>query len=406
MLKFEQIFTMNRKTIFLLSLLAAIQFTGVIDAMIVMPLGPELRDLWHISTAEFGRVVSSFSLAAFLSAIVSVAFIDRFDRKKVLLIIYAGFTIGTLFCGLANSYHEMLIARFFTGLFGGITGSVIMSIIGDSVPNEKRGFAMGILMMGFALASVVGVPAGLYLAGHYEWHTPFYLLVVLCTIIWLLCFYAVPSFTEHTKTVQKRNSIEIIRVIFSDGNMRWALTLSLFVVMSHFMIIPYLSDFFVKNLKFDFKTTVPFIYITGGLLSAFTSPLIGKLSDKYGRYKVLLTLTALAIIPAYGIPHLETHNKTFVLMLSSTLFIFSGSRMIVSAAMITSATKPQMRGSFLVINSAFQQLAIGGGAALGGAIVSNGSAGELIDYPIVGYIAIVFGLLALYTATKVKVVVH
>jgi MFS transporter, DHA1 family, inner membrane transport protein len=394
---------MNAKTIFLLALLASIQFTGVVDAMIVMPLGPKLRDLWDISTPEFGRVVSIFSLAAFFSAIISVAYIDRFDRKKVLMLIYAGFTIGTLFCGLATTYYQMLAARFFTGLFGGIVGSIILSILGDSVPNEKRGFAMGILMMGFALASVAGVPAGLYLAATFSWQMPFYALSVLCLVIWLACFFAVPNFTAHIGKVQKQNSFQIIRKIFSDSNMRWALMLSFFVIVSHFMIIPYLTDFFVKNLKFDFKSTVPFVYVVGGAMSAVFSPFVGKMADKFGRYKVLVALTILAIFPLFGIPHLTTSSKYILFMFSSSLFIFSGSRMIAASAMVTSAVQPQMRGSFLVINSSIQQFAIGGGAALGGSIIYNGAAGEIVNYPYVGYLAIAFGIIALFIAPKVKV---
>jgi predicted MFS family arabinose efflux permease len=394
---------MNSKTIMLLALLAAIQFTGVVDAMIVMPLGPKLRDLWHISTSEFGRVVSSFSLAAFVSAIVSVAYIDRFDRKKVLVVIYAGFTIGTFLCGMANSYATMLAARFFTGIFGGIVGSIILSIIGDSVPNEKRGFAMGILMMGFAVASIAGVPAGLYLAGYFSWHTPFYVLGSLCALIFVAIIFIVPAFNKHLALVQKQTSIQILKELFSESNLRWALLLSFLVIMSHFMIIPYLTDFFVKNLKFDFKTTVPYIYVVGGALSAFTSPLIGKLADKHGKYKVLAILTILALIPQLGIPNLDTSNKLIVFALCSTLFIFSGSRMIAASAMVTSAIEPQRRGAFLVINSSIQQLAIGGGAALGGAIIYNGGNDEIMNYPYVGVIGAILGLIAIWVAPKVKI---
>ncbi len=394
---------MNSKTIFLIALLAAIQFTGVVDAMIVMPLGPELRDLWHISTPQFGHVVSIFSLAAFFSAIISVAYIDRFDRKKVLLFIYAGFTVGTLLCGVANSYYQMLAARFFTGLFGGIVGSIILSIIGDAVPNEKRGFAMGILMMGFALASVAGVPAGLFLAAHFYWQMPFYALAGLCFLIWVACFFAVPNFNTHIAKVEKQNSFQIIFKIFSDINLRRALMLSFLVIISHFMIIPYLSDFFVKNLKFDFKTTVPFIYVVGGVLSAFFSPFVGKMADKFGRLKVLIVLTVLAIFPLIGIPNLTTTSKWILFIFSGSLFIFSGSRMIATAAMVTSSVQAQSRGSFLVINSSIQQFAIGGGAALGGSIIYNGPAGEIVNYPYVGYIAVALGLLALFVAPKVKV---
>lgn len=395
---------MTRKEIALLLILALVQFTNIVDFMIIMPLAPVLKNLWSIDSTQFSRLVSAFSIGSFISAMACIAFVDRFDRKKVLLIVFAGFTVGTFLCGLSQTYYQLLGARFLTGLFGGIGGSVILSMVGDYIPPEKRGQAMGILMTGFSLASVLGVPGGLWLAGHYQWHTPFILLACLCTLIFLLSFFLIPSFTKHLQNgVIKQNAYTIIKNVFSDVNKRWALLLSSLLLMSHFSIIPFLSDFFINNLKLDYKTDIPLIYICGGLLTVFVSPFVGKLSDKFGRLKVFTILTFLAIIPLTIVPNLSTSNFWYILPVICTVFIFSGSRMIVSSAQVTGTASPQERGSFMIVNSSITQLAMAIISSIGGAIVTNDEAKRVLNYPILGYIGVAFALLALLVFKKVKV---
>ena len=393
---------MKRKEIALLLILALVQFTNIVDFMIIMPLGPVLRDLWKISSSEFSRLVSFFSIGAFISAMACIAFVDRFDRKKVLLIVYAGFTTGTFLCGLSESYYQLLGARFLTGLFGGIGGSVILSMVGDYIPQERRGQAMGILMTGFALASVVGVPGGLWLAGHYQWHTPFIILASLCTVVFALSFFIVPTFTNHLKNgVIKHTAFVILKNVFSDVNKRWALLLSSLLLMSHFCIIPFLSDFFMNNLKLNYKTDIPLVYICGGLFTVFVSPFVGKLSDKYGRLKIFTVLTFLAMIPLISIPNISTANIWIILPITCTLFIFSGTRMIVVSAQVTSTASPQERGSFMIVNSSISQLATAIISIIGGAIITNDEVKRVINYPILGFIGVVFALLALLVFRKV-----
>jgi MFS transporter, DHA1 family, inner membrane transport protein len=394
---------MKRKELVLLFILALVQFTNVVDFMIVMPLGPVLKKLWGIDSTQFSRIVSVFSIGAFISAMACLAFVDRFDRKKVLLIVYAGFTIGTFLCGLSQNYHQLLAARFLTGLFGGIGGSVILSMVGDYIPNERRGQAMGILMTGFALASVLGVPGGLWLAGHYEWHTPFIVLASLCTLIFVLAIFMVPSFTDHLKNgIVKKKAYQILISVFSNANMRLALLLSSLLMMSHFSIIPFLTDYATYNLGVNYKTDVPLVYIVGGLLTVVCSPQIGKLSDKYGRLLIFTILSFLSFIPMIALPNLATNNLWILIPVFSTLFVFSGSRMVVGSAQITSTATSQERGSFLIINSSIQQLSTGIIAALGGAIVSNDEAKRVLHYPILGIIGVVMAIAAWLVFRRIK----
>jgi MFS transporter, DHA1 family, inner membrane transport protein len=393
---------MKRTDVVLLLILAFVQFTGIVDFMILMPLKPKLTELWGINPKQFGIAVFAYGFGAFISSLICVNKVDSFDRKKVLVVIYAGFTLGTFFCGFANSYIMLVIARFITGLFGGVSGSIIQSIVGDAIPPQKRGQAMGILMMGFALASIVGVPGGLYLAAHNHWYTPFLILGGLCALVFIGILFVIPSFTGHLTAFKQQSFVGVMKSVLSSPNRRWALLLTALIMPSHFFIIPFLSDFFTYNLKFDYSTTVPLVYIVGGAITAFSSPMIGKLSDRIGRYKVLLALTALSLIPLLGIPNLHTQSKLVLLCFTASFFVFSGSRMIVSMAHVTSTAEPSIRGAFLIINSSIQQFGTSIASLAGGFIVMQSSDNTLHNYPYLGYLAVFFSVLVALVFNKVK----
>ena len=395
---------MKRHEILLLLVLAFIQFTAIVDFMVLMPLKPMLTALWQVTPSQFGVAVFSYGFGAFLSSLICINKVDAFDRKKVLILIYAGFTIGTFLCGVANSYYFLVIARFITGLFGGVCGSVIQSIVGDAIPAQRRGQAMGILMLGFALASVLGVPGGLYLASAFQWNTPFLVLGSLCVLVFIGALSVVPSFKEHLANYKPSTFVEIVTKVLSDKNRRMALLLTIVTMPAHFFIIPFLTDYFTKNCGFDYRSTVPLVYVVGGLLSAVSSPLIGKISDKVGRFPVLVVLSLLSVFPLLGIPNLQTESKVILLSFTAGFFIFSGSRMIITMAQITSTVDPSMRGAFLILNASVQQFAVSLTSLIGGFIVVQDENGLLHNYHYLGYLSVVFSALVLLVFRSVKVI--
>ncbi len=183
---------MSRERILILTL-ACVQFTHVMDFMIIMPLGPQLMRVLQINPQQFGAIVSAYTLSAGVSGFFAAFFIDNFDRRKSLLVCYTFFMAGTLACGLAPGFGWLLAARIITGSFGGVLGTLVLSIIGDSVPLGRRSAAMGIVMAAFSAASVFGVPAGLFLSDMYDWHAPFFFLVVVGGFVWALVIFFVPS---------------------------------------------------------------------------------------------------------------------------------------------------------------------------------------------------------------------
>jgi predicted MFS family arabinose efflux permease len=384
--------------------LAAINFIHIVDFMILMPLGPQLMRIFEISPREFGLLVSSYTFSAGISSFFGAFFLDRFDRKKILLWVYVGFAIATLGCALSPSYTVLLAARVLSGIFGGLTSALILAIIGDVVPDNRRGRAMGLVMAAFSVASVLGVPMGLFLASLSDWHTPFYILTGLSVLSLGMIIRYIPNITEHLKNdLVRPNPMVVIRRVTSNSNQMRAITLSVMMMFGQFMIIPFLSAYMVANVGFS-EMQLTYVYMAGGAFTIFTSPWVGKLSDKYGKLRIFTIFMVLNVIPIAIITNLGVTPIPFVLMVSTLFFVTSNGRYVPAAAIITGTAMPENRGSFLSFNSAIQQIATGFASLIAGIIIGENAAGELINYNLVGYIAIVFSLLCIPIARRIKIV--
>jgi predicted MFS family arabinose efflux permease len=384
--------------------LTAINFIHIVDFMILMPLGPQLMRIFEISPREFGLLVSSYTFSAGISSFFGAFFLDRFDRKKILLWVYVGFAIATLGCALSPNYPILLAARVLSGIFGGLTSALILAIIGDVVPGSRRGRAMGLVMAAFSVASVLGVPMGLFLASLSDWHMPFYILTVLSVLSLGMIIRYIPNITDHLKNdLVRPNPMVVIRRVTGNSNQMRAITLSVMIMFGQFMIIPFLSAYTVANIGFT-EMQLTYVYMAGGAFTIFTSPWVGKLSDRYGKLRIFTIFMVLNVIPIAVITNLGVTPIPFVLMISTMFFVTSNGRYVPAAAIITGTARPENRGSFLGFNSAIQQIATGFASLIAGIIIGENAAGELTNYNVVGYIAIVFSLLCIPIARRVKIV--
>lgn len=388
----------------LLWTLAAINFIHIVDFMILMPLGPQLMRIFGIGPGEFSLLVSSYTFSAGISSFFGAFFLDRFDRRKILIWVYIGFTIGTLGCALSPSYGVLLAARVLSGVFGGLTSALILAIIGDVIPDERRGRAMGLVMAAFSFASVMGVPIGLFLASLSSWHTPFFILTGLSVLSFVMISKFIPPIRDHLgKEVKRPHPLKVISRVTSDGNQMRAIMLSVMMMFGQFMIIPFLSPYNVANVGFS-ELELTYIYIAGGSFTIFTSPWVGKLSDKHGKLKVFTIFMLLNLIPIGIVTHLGLTPIPLVLLVTTMFFVTSNGRYVPAAAIITGTAKPENRGSFLSFNSAVQQLAAGLASLGAGLIIGENELGQLTNFNIVGYLAIFFSILCIPLARRVKVV--
>lgn len=388
----------------LLWTLAAINFTHILDFMIIMPLGPQLMRIFEISPKEFSLLVSSYTFSAGLSSFMGAFILDKYDRKTMLLWVFLGFLLGTIACALAPNYAILLVSRIVSGLFGGVTSALVLAVVGDAIPDYRRGSAMGLIMAAFSVASVFGVPFGLFIASISNWHAPFVFLSLLSLIIlWMISRFVPPMSGHLSKGKVKPTPIQVIQRVTGNPNQMKAIGLTVLMMLGQFAIIPFLSPFMVANVGFT-ELQLTYIYMAGGAFTVFTSPWVGRLTDKYGKIPVFTVFMTLNVIPIAVITQLGHTPIVFVLMISTLLFVTSNGRMVPAAALITGTAKPENRGSFLSFNSAVQQLSAGVASFIGGMILVESGDGTLLHFDLIGYGAIVISLLCIPLVRRIKVV--
>lgn len=386
----------------ILWILAALNFTHILDFMIMMPLGNFLMPHFNISAQLFSWIVAAYPVSAFVSGMITAFYVDRFDRKKVLLTAYTGFLIGTLSCGLAPDPYFLMAARILTGLFGGLIGAQVLSIVADTFPYEKRGRAMGTIFMAFSVASVFGVPFSLYLARLISWHAPFIFIAIVGLVIIPLIVRFLPPMTMHLKPVEQRETgrpdvIKVLKEIFNNKAQVMALILSGGLMMGHFMIIPFVNPYMEFNVGFT-KTQTPLVYMVGGACAMITSPIIGRMADKYGKLRIFMICLFLSLIPIFLITNMPRIPFYYVLVVMGFWFTFSTGRNIPAQAMISSVVKPEQRGQFMSFNSSFQQLFTGCASLIAGLIVISDASGKIYRYNWVGYLSIMIVLSTVFIA--------
>lgn len=390
-----------KRELWLLVTLAGIQFTNILDFMIMMPLGPQFTQLFSISDAEFGLLVSAYTLAAGVSGLVASTYIDRFDRKQLLLVLYFCFAMSTIACGLAPTYGFLMGARIAAGVFGGVLTSLSQTIIGDVVPFERRGRAMGIVMTAFSVATVAGVPAGLFMAAHLSWHAPFLGIGVVALACMAFAFVTLPSLHHHLDQ-QRPSVIDGIRQVIADDNHRKAFVFSALMMMAGFTVIPYITIYMQSNVKL-LPEQIPYLYLCGGVATFFTARLFGRMTDQIGKARSFRWLAVLVIIPMGITTVLPAMSIWAVLPISTLFFIFMSGRMIPGMAIVTSAANPQFRGTFMTLNSAVQSAAMGIAAYIGGLLISRNSVGEVHHYWVVAIVAACASLAAAAMAKRIRI---
>ena len=389
---------------YILYILAVMNFTHIIDSMLIMPLGDIFMNEFNITTSQYSWLVSSYALAASMSCILGIIFMDRLPRKKALLFLYGGFSIGTFLCSFADTYEMLISLRAITGFFGGMIGAMVLSIISDLFPFKERGSAMGILFAAFSAASALGVPFGIYLAAIGSWQIPFMVLGLLGVVISLVIFFTFPNMEDHLQyqSEKRKSLIQILTKVLKDSNQVYALAAGFVLIMGHFMIIPFISPFMIKNIGLT-QMEVAYQFFAGGVATSITSPIIGKMTDKYGVMKVFITVMIISWIPTILITNLTTAPLSVAVSLVAFFFIFGSGRMISPNTIITAAAGNETRGSFMSLKSALQQFAIGATAFISGMIVTTGENGKYQNYDIVGYLAIAFCIVTIYLVNKIKV---
>jgi predicted MFS family arabinose efflux permease len=366
-----------------LLLLAAIQFTINLDFLIILPLGPQYMRVMLITPTQFNLIVAAYAIAAGISGIAAGFFLDRFDRKTALLWLFLGFATGTLFCALAPTYRLLVAARALAGTFGGVTGALILAIVGDVIPEHRRGEAMGMVMSAFSVASIFGVPLGLVLAAHFNWHVPFYVIAGISVPILAAVSRFVPSLGGHLEHARSQHLAARMLAVLSEPNHQMAFLFMAVLTCAGFTIFPTLATYMVYNVGLT-EHQLPFIYLTGGLCTLFSMNWIGRWADRAGKLRVFTLMSLSASVPVLALTNLPRVPLLVALATSTLLMICMSGRFVPAMAMMTATVESRYRGGFMSVNSSVQQFSCGFAAWLSGGIIGQGPNQEITHYPIVG----------------------
>lgn len=390
-----------RRERWLLFTLAGIQFTHILDFMIMMPLGPQFTALFGISNAQFGLLVSAYTLSAGLSGLMAATYIDRFSRKRLLLTMYPLFGLATLACGFAPDYPSLMGARVAAGLFGGILSALSQTIVADVVPFERRGRAMSVVMTSFSVATVAGVPASLFLATHLSWHAPFFGIALLVGLLSLGAWQSLPRLDEHLRHPERTGVWRGIGQVLAEPNHLKAFGVSGLMMFAGFTVIPYITIYLQSNAGMK-ASEVPWMYLLGGLATLLSARYFGRLTDRLGKVLMFQRLAVAVALPLMATTLSQGLPLWGLLLISTLFFMVMSGRMIPGMAMITSAVEPRLRGTFMTLNSAVQSASMGSAALVAGLIVGRNEQGHLTLYWVAGLLGVGASFLSAWLAGRLR----
>jgi predicted MFS family arabinose efflux permease len=382
----------------LIALLTFVQFTIILDFMIVSPLGAIIMPELDISAAQFGLAVSAYAFSAGISGILAAGFADKFDRKTLLLFLYVGFTLGTALCAIALNYHVLLLGRIVTGLFSGLIGSVVLAIVTDLFALQFRGRVMGFLQSAFAASQVLGIPAGLFLSNHWNWHVAFGALVGLSIAGMAAVVFLMKPVKGHMLLKHDKNAFLHLIATVTQPHYWMAFAVTTLLATGGYMLMPFGSAYTVHNLGIDI-VHLPTIYLISGLSSIVFGPLVGRASDAFGKFPIFAFGSAMSIVMVLIYTHLGQVSLTVVILVNVVMFIGIFSRMISSQALISEIPEPEQRGSFNAIGVSLQQLSGGLGSMLAAALIAQDADGTLRHFDRLGYVVVItatVSLIAMY----------
>ena len=386
---------------FVVAALAFLQFAVILDFMIVAPLGALVMPALGMSPSQFGLIVSAYAFSAGASGLLVAGFADRYDRKKLLLFFYTGFVLGTLWCGLANSFHALLAARIVSGIFGGVIGSVVMAIATDLFEPSQRGRVMGFIQTAFAASQVLGLPAGIYLSNLWDWHAPFLAMVAIGIAAGSMVAWKLKPVAAHLQERQEHSPWMHLYHTVREPRHWSAFVTMMLLATGGFMLMPFGSAYTVNNLGIAI-TSLPTIYLVTGLFTIFIGPLVGKIADRVGKYPVFFAGSALSILMVLVWTHLPPVPLTVVIVVNVVLFMGIFSRMVPFQALSSSVPEMTKRGAYNALGAAIQQVSGGIASVIAGHIVTSAPDGKLEHFPVVGYVVTGATLVTMFTTWKMK----
>ena len=377
----------TRYQFLLVTIIAVVLLTIVLDYMLTSALSAILLPELKITTKQFGLLASAYPISAGITAIVLSGYADKFDRKKLLLFFYSGFLLGVLFCASAPTFNVLVVARIITGTFGGVVGPICFAIIADLFETTQRGRAMGILQMASAGSQILGLPLALYLASEWDWHLAFGLILLIGIITIFLVVWKINPVNEHLQKPVKVNPWLHSFKIISNRNYLIVFFNNMLLVAGDVILMTFSAAFCTNNLGVGLDD-LPLLYGIAGVSTFVFSPLMGRLTDKYGTLKIFVIGTMITILTVGVFTNLVINPLWTVAIIHTFLFLGINARSISSSAIGTVVPEVEDRGAYMAVDAAMQLAVAGTAAILAGWIVFQSEDGMINNFSTLGVVVI------------------
>ncbi len=382
-------------------LLAVVQFIHIVDFVVMMPLGPMLMDELSLNPAQFGQLVSAYTFSAALSALALSPIADRYPRKNLLLIMMIGFILGTIFCGLSQSFSHLLFSRIVAGCFGGLLNTIVYSMVTDLVPYERRGKAMGILVSAFSAASILGIPLGLMLADSFSWQYSFYGIAAFSFLVLIASWRIFPLISIlRTPSPWSRVLIESYELMKVPIYLK-AYGFIFLVAVSVFLVIPFLAPYAVKNMGIA-NSELKYMYLLGGTVTLFSGRYLGILTDRLGALKVFQWAVLISTIPVVLFTQAGQTSLFHYLLLSTFFMVFVSGRMIPCMTLVSEVPRPADRGAFMGILNAVRSIGSGVATVVAGMMMTEDAELRILGFDHVGYLSLFVIFLTMIYALRLS----
>lgn len=386
-----------------LGLLVVVQVCQMVDFMIAVPLGSQLMRELAISPTQFGLLLAVYAISAAVAGFAAAMVVDRFDRRRTLLLLYAGFGITALIAGLAPGYGLLLGTRVLAGAFGGVLGGTVLAIVSDIFPAERRGRALAAVLSAFSMVLIMGLPFSITLATWFGWRAPYLALAAISLLTWPFCAAWLPPVQGHIVAGRERGFMGQLQGIFHDRNHRLVLLFQFIMVFSGFVLMSFIATYLVENVGIE-EAQLAICYVFGGIAALASGQIAGRMIESAGRQRVFAMMMSGSFVGALVATHFPPAPLWAAVLLLMYMYSFFGARQVPAMSIVTSGIAPALRGGVLSINASLQQLALGLASFVASAVVGRGPGGELTHYGMVGFISVALGLAALWIARRIQAV--
>lgn len=347
----------------ILTVLWVLLFATWSQFMIVAPLLPRISVRLDVPEVHLGWLISGYAISLGLCTLAWGPISDRLGRKRLLMLAGALMALVLFAHWWAHSYTIMLWMRILAGAVGGALTTGTLAAVGDYIPPSHRGWATGWIISGFAAGQIVGVPAGAFLSGAMDDRLPFVVLGGLMAGAawlawrWMPTLPPTPSISWSAMLSDMRRHLASPRLLAGCG-----VGVCLFGGMGLF--IPFFPLWMEQVLSMTTQQ-VAWVFSVGGVAVVISSVLLGRLSDRIGRYGLIIAGSLGAGLFMLLSP-LLIHWPLGAFLIFPLIMGCAAARGSAFRALQTEMVPAGELGRYLSLSATFENLGYAAGSALAG----------------------------------------